>query len=258
MPIHGENIYKRQDGRYEGRYVVGKTTTGKIRFGYIYGHQYTEVRNELLRRKAAQLRLLDLTTACHRLLLGDWLRRWFESELLGSVKSSSYQTYLRQIQVHLIPKIGNYWMSQVTPSVICAFIAQLEADRLASSTIKGIFRLLNAALRYAQETGVIPLNPCRKIKIQPREATEQRVLSRSEQEKLHKACLERNELSTLMSLYTGMRLGEICALKWSDVDWDKKTVTVRRTAQRIAKSEDDTKKRTILMIGIPEPAQNFL
>ena len=52
MPRHGENIYKRRDGRYEGRYVVGKTATGKTKFGYIYGYQYTEVRNELLRKKS--------------------------------------------------------------------------------------------------------------------------------------------------------------------------------------------------------------
>lgn len=52
MPRHGENIYKRRDGRYEGRYVVGKTATGKTRFGYIYGCQYTEVRNKLLQKKS--------------------------------------------------------------------------------------------------------------------------------------------------------------------------------------------------------------
>lgn len=51
MSRHGENTYKRRDGRYEGRYVVGKTATGKTKFGYVYGYQYTEVRNELLRKK---------------------------------------------------------------------------------------------------------------------------------------------------------------------------------------------------------------
>ena len=61
MPRHGENIYKRRDGRYEGRYVVGKTATGKTKFGYIYGYQYTEVRNELLRKKAERLFLSDIS-----------------------------------------------------------------------------------------------------------------------------------------------------------------------------------------------------
>ena len=60
MPRHGENIYKRRDGRYEGRYVVGKTATGKTKFGYVYGYQYTEVRNELLRKKRSGSRQLKL------------------------------------------------------------------------------------------------------------------------------------------------------------------------------------------------------
>ena len=48
MARHGENIYKRKDGRYEGRYVIGKTFSGKTRFGYVYGYQYAEVKKALL------------------------------------------------------------------------------------------------------------------------------------------------------------------------------------------------------------------
>ena len=92
MPRHGENIYKRRDGRYEGRYVIGKTASGKTRFGYVYSYQYTEVRNELLQKKAAQLRTLPPKRS-HSILLADWLKQWLESEILGSVKNSSYQTY---------------------------------------------------------------------------------------------------------------------------------------------------------------------
>lgn len=46
MARHGENIYKRKDGRYEGRYVIGKTQSGRTRFGYVYGYQYAEVKKE--------------------------------------------------------------------------------------------------------------------------------------------------------------------------------------------------------------------
>ena len=51
MPRHGENIYKRRDGRYEGRYVIGKTAGGKTKFGYVYGYQYTEVRCVLVQKR---------------------------------------------------------------------------------------------------------------------------------------------------------------------------------------------------------------
>lgn len=82
MPRHGENIYKRRDGRYEGRYVVGKTMTGKTRFGYVYGRQYTEVRNELLRKKAERLKAEDFPVRRCDVLLRDWLHRWLENELI--------------------------------------------------------------------------------------------------------------------------------------------------------------------------------
>ena len=105
MPRHGENIYKRRDGRY----VVGKTAAGKTKFGYIYGYQYTEVRNELLRKKAERLPAVETMLNCRRIFLQDWLQQWLESEVSGSVKGSSYQTYLRQIQAHLIPKLGHFF-----------------------------------------------------------------------------------------------------------------------------------------------------
>ena len=252
MPRHGENIYKRRDGRYEGRYVVGKTATGKTRFGYIYGYQYTEVRNELLRKKAGQLKKEEHAVCCCGILLRDWIGRWLGNELLGSVKESSYQTYLRQINVHLLPALGHLPLSEVTPAVVHGFVTQMEGAGFAHSTVKGALRLLNAALRSAQEEGLILKNPCRKIHVQPKEAAEQRVLNRSEQDALRSAAMNQNDLPTLLSLYTGMRLGEVCALKWSDIDWEKKTITVRRTAQRTASMENREGRRTLLMIGSPK------
>lgn len=249
MPRHGENIYKRRDGRYEGRYVVGRTATGKTRFGYIYGYQYTEVRNELLQKKAEQLKRENCSVRRCGTLLSDWLRRWMENEILGSVKESSYQTYLRQIKVHLLPGLGHLSLSEVTPAAVYGFIKQMEADGLAHSTAKSVFRLLNAALRSAQEEGLILRNPCKKIRVQQKEAAEQRTLNRSEQERLRSEALKQNDLPTLLSLYTGMRLGEVCALKWSDIDWEKKTVTVRRTAQRTVNAGNREGARTLLMIG---------
>ena len=81
---------------------------------------------------------------------------------------------------------------------------------------------------------------------------EQRVLSRSEQEKVRSAADVHGDLPVLLSLYTGMRLGEVCALKWTDFDWEKKTVTVRRTAQRIAQRQNEQGCRTLLMLGSPK------
>ena len=80
---------------------------------------------------------------------------------------------------------------------------------------------------------------------------EARVLSRLEQEKVRALADRQDDLPTLMSLYTGMRLGEICALKWTDIDWGNQTIAVRRTVQRVARMTG-TDQKTMLMIGSPK------
>ena len=252
MARHGENIYKRKDGRYEGRYVIGKTITGRTRFGYVYGYQYAEVKKELLLKKADHARTTPETNGVCQSTVGEWLVYWLENELLGSVKPSSYQTYVNLMNRHLIPVLGSTRLSAVSPAVVNDFVGHLEQSGLSYSTVKGAYRLLSAAMRYALDEGKIQKNPCRKIRIQRPEQTEQRVLTRAEQEMLRNSASD-SDLPTILSLYTGMRLGEVCALKWSDIDWDRKTITVRRTAQRIIRSRNgEAGKKTMLMIGTPK------
>lgn len=252
MSRRGENIYKRKDGRYEGRYVIGKTPSGRTRFGYVYARQYAEVRALLLQRKAERLQA-DRPSSAYHGTVADWMEHWMENELLGSVKESSWQTYRNLLTRHLLPRLGGYAITQLTPKVIHGFVDELESSGLAENTIRGVYRLLSSAMRYALDEGVIRKNPCRRIHIQHREHGEQRVLSRSEQEKLRQTADSSRDLPALLSLYTGMRLGEICALKWTDIDWQKGTITVRRTVQRIAgNSSKNDGRRTMLMIGTPK------
>ena len=252
MSRRGENIYKRKDGRYEGRYVIGKTPAGRTRFGYVYARQYAEVRAMLLQRKAERLQA-DRPSSAYHGTLADWMERWMEDELLDSVKESSWQTYRNLLTRHLLPRLGGYALMQLTPHVVYEFVEELESSGLAESTVRGVYRLLSSAMRYALDEGVIRKNPCRRIHIQHREHGEQRVLNRSEQEKLRQTADDTRDLPALLSLYTGMRLGEICALKWTDIDWEQGTITVRRTVQRIAgKGAESNGRRTLLMIGSPK------
>lgn len=245
MARHGENIYKRKDGRYEGRYVIGKTLMGKTRFGYVYARQYAEARRLLLQKKTELLERTENKEIVRQGTLDEWMNYWMENELLGSVKASSYQTYLNQINRHLRPALGHYFLSQLTPGIVYGFIEEKRIEGLADSTIRGIYRLLSAAMRFALDEGVIRKNPCRKIRVLPEERAEQRVLSRAEQEKLRGMASGEEALPMLLSLYTGMRLGEVCALKWEDIDWEKRTITVRRTAQRERKDCADDRHAEI-------------
>lgn len=250
MCRRGENIYLRKDGRYEGRYVVGRKPNGATKFGYIFGRQFADVRRRLIAKKA-ELSGQQENPIRHGkpILLEVWLLRWLQEEIIARVKPSTYQAYENIVTRHIVPHIGGLYLHELTAASIVEFLNLLREAGLADSTISSVFRVLSAGLAFAQEEGLILRNPCKKIKLQPSEVSAQRVLSVKEQENLRKTAAEA-DLPTLLGLYTGMRLGEVCALKWEDVDWDEGTVTIRRTAQRLRRNGAGDK--TMVMIGAPK------
>lgn len=103
MARRGENIYKRKDGRYEGRYVIGRKPDGGTRFGYVFGWKYADVQRKLLEKKAELMG--DQAEADRGVRFGSWMEHWMENELAGSVRMSTYQTYRYQLR-HLLPMLA--------------------------------------------------------------------------------------------------------------------------------------------------------
>lgn len=251
MARRGENIYKRRDGRYEGRYVVGRKPDGKTKFGYIFGHTYAEVKARLTRKKAELLAAAPAQRGCGQ-TVGQWLARWMEGELQGRVKESSYQTYRNQLNRHILPRLGGIALNALTPGAVHAFLLALRDAGLSEGMTRGVYRLLRAGMRAAQDEGLIRKNPCGCVRVRREEWKEQRVLSREEQRRVERALTEGGELPALLSLYTGLRLGEVCGLQWADIDWERGTLTVRRTVQRLPRAESGAGGRTALAIGSPK------
>lgn len=81
MARRGENIYKRKDGRYEGRYVIGKNADNRTRFGYVYAASYAEVKARLTERKAAQLPRVKECASRRSEAFGEWLERWLRQDI---------------------------------------------------------------------------------------------------------------------------------------------------------------------------------
>ena len=232
----GENIYKRKDGRYEGRYVIGKKPNGRTKFGYIYGYKQTEVRSALLLKKAELFRSTQ-HTMLSRKTFGTWAEEWCKNDLNGSVKPSSYQTYLGILNRHLLPVFACVPLCEITEGMIREFIEMLEGKKLAQSSVKGIVRVLSTIFKSAIENGLIFKNPCQRIRIKLAAVGSQRILSHREQSMMTQYIQgdrkTSKNLPSLMSLYTGMRLGEICALRWRDIDWERNTMTIRNTVLTI-------------------------
>lgn len=257
MARHGENIYKRKDGRYEGRYVTGKKSNGTTRFGYVYGMRYTDVKKRLLEKKAEIQQTIHPEAAVRGMTVEKWMRSWLETDLLGGIKPSSYLTYLNQMNRHILPCLGRMQMASITPEMVHSFLECLQAKGLGENTVRGIYRLLSAAMRAALDDGIIAKNPCRKICVKRGERVQQRVFSREEQKKVEKTLSQGEDLTALFAMYTGLRLGEICGLRWSDINWENGTATVCRTVQRLKRMDTDKclkcgDAKTYLMIGSPK------
>lgn len=257
MARHGENIYKRKDGRYEGRYVTGKKSNGTTRFGYVYGMRYTDVKKRLLEKKAEIQQTIHPEAAVRGMTVEKWMRSWLETDLLGGIKASSYLTYLNQMNRHILPCLGRMQMASITPEMVHSFLECLQAKGLGENTVRGIYRLLSAAMRAALDDGIIAKNPCRKICVKRGERVQQRVFSREEQKKVEKTLSQGEDLTALFAMYTGLHLGEICGLRWSDINWENGTATVCRTVQRLKRMDTDKclkcgDAKTYLMIGSPK------
>ena len=257
MARHGENIYKRKDGRYEGRYVTGKKSNGTTRFGYVYGMRYTDVKKRLLEKKAEIQQTIHPEAAVRGMTVEKWMRSWLETDLLGGIKASSYLTYQNKMNRHILPCLGRMQMASITPEMVHSFLECLQAKGLGENTVRGIYRLLSAAMRAALDDGIISKNPCRKICVKRGERVQQRVFSREEQKKVEKTLSQGEDLTALFAMYTGLRLGEICGLRWSDINWENGTATVCRTVQRLKRMDTDKclkcgDAKTYLMIGSPK------
>lgn len=165
MARHGENIYRRKDGRFEGRYVIGKKANGKTKFGYVFGHHYIEVQQRLIQKKAELLRQGRQAGRQRGDTVKKWMLFWLENALLGSVKDSTYQTYQNQLNRHVLPRLGNLELAELTPNTIHTFLQELQEADLSENTIRGVYRLLVAGLQAAWEEGLIEKNPCKKIRV---------------------------------------------------------------------------------------------
>ena len=252
MARHGENIYRRKDGRFEGRYVIGKKANGKTKFGYVFGHHYIEVQQRLIQKKAELLRQGRQAGRQRGDTVKKWMLFWLENALLGSVKDSTYQTYQNQLNRHVLPRLGNLELAELTPNTIHTFLQELQEADLSENTIRGVYRLLVAGLQAAWEEGLIEKNPCKKIRVPRGDCREQRVLTREEQNKLEAVLRDTHALPAWLGMYTGMRLGEICGLKWADIDWENSMIAVRRTVQRLKRQNQNCGPKTALCVGTPK------
>ena len=256
MGRHGENIRKRGDGRWEARYMVYDEEKGEKVCRSVYGHTYEEVKKK--RASISEMSaVLDQTenaseqgaNAAKDIDFGTAAREWLAA-VRSAQKPSTFEKYSLIYHSYLEKAFGGMMLLQVTEKAAGNKLASCGA--LSESLQKSIYGVLNSILRYAAGQYHMALSEIKRPSVKTR-WKEAGTFTKSEQTKLLSvlcADMDRFRLGVLLCLFTGLRLGELCALKWSDIDLADKTLTVRRTVQRLYVENAATK--TVLVETFPK------
>ena len=236
MARHGENIRKRADGRWEGRYPVYSEEKEQQVYRSVYGKTYREAKEKLNARKSG---LSDQELAIGgRILLAQAAQEWL-AEIQDTRKKSTYVKYQFIYDSYLKKELGLMEIHKITDHAV----RESLPESLSDSIRKSIYCVLNQILKSASKKYSTPVprlkNPAAGFRNKPVE-----VLNRREQAELLSAlCSETDsfKMAVLLCLYTGLRLGELCALKWTDIDFENRLMVISRTVQRLYMEGQRTK-----------------
>jgi len=231
-------VRKREDGRWEGRIVVGHKENGDSIFRYVYADTQKELTAKL-RQKIEVYRGVDLNEQSG-MTLSEWLDQWMAS-VKGMIRPSTFRNRWNSVEKHIKLHLGSKKLSQLTPRDIQRFYEKLASEGrcdgqggLASNTVRGIHTTLHSALKAAVQANLIPRNPTEGFPSPKGHSRPKRILDDGQlerfMEEIRKDALWYDLFYT--ELTTGLRRGELCGLKWEDFDEASCTLKVRRTVHK--------------------------
>ena len=259
MSRRGDHIRKRKDGRWEGRYQNGYTAQGNVKYRSVYAPTYTECKQKLLLAKETEQSPTNPILTSFSEIMVQWLERQ-----QTRVKGATNAKYRYVVMSHLIPSLGSLSSSQINAQTLQAFLDQKLCcgglkgqSALSPSYVKTMAIVLESIVDYGVQEGVLsPLkNPLCKPTVPKKEP---RVLSEAEEKCLFRelsANPDEVAIGIFLALYMGMRLGEVCALRWADVDFENNILFVRHTVARVP--SENSRQKTHQIIDAPKTASSY-
>ena len=261
MPRRGENIYKRKDGRWEGRYIKGHAY-GKAQYGYVYASSYAEVKEKLFYlnmtvRNPNMIRN-DLSSEQAGTTFDTIAAEWI-AFLKPQIKESSYVKYTNSLHDYLYPAFAGRQIETITRAEVSSLCVKLAEEGgssnagLSPKTIADSLSILRSIFNYASEEKELHVANITGISVKLPRATI-RVFTVAEQQKLD-TFLRQNlnpcYLGILLCMYTGLRVGEICALTWKKISSSEPILQVDQTLQRL-QQVDHNERKTKVVISQPK------
>ena len=241
-------VRRRDDGRWEGRIVIGHRENGEPLFRHVYAKTQKALLDKL-HQNIECYRDVELTEDS-RMTLSQWLDRWLTEYKAGTVRPGTLEGYRRYIEYYIKPQLGDKQISLLSQQDIQRMYRRLKTEgrihehpemghQLSDSMVRHIHSTLHAALKDAVQAHVIPRNPTEGTTAPKPNYKPKRILTGEELDAF-RAVVERDEVWRdffQTELMTGLRRGEICGLQWSDFDGNTGTLKVGRTLHSQRKGE---------------------
>ena len=241
-------VRKRDDGRWEGRIVIGHRENGEPLFRHVYAKTQKALLDKL-HQNIECYRDVELTEDS-RMTLGQWLDRWLTEYKAGTVRPGTLKSYRCYIEYYIKPQLGDKQISLISQQDIQRMYRRLKTEgrihehpemdhQLSDSMVRHIHSTLHAALKDAVQAHVIPRNPTEGTTAPKPNYKPKRILTRAELDAFLKV-VEQDEVWRdffQTELMTGLRRGEICGLQWGDFDEEAGTLKVCRTLHGQRKGE---------------------
>lgn len=253
----GENIYKRKDGRWEARYRKGRKTDGSIYYGSCYGKTYSEAKQklEIAKKNTDSISIAEKNSIP---TFGKVCKEWMQCNQLR-LKQSTQVKYQAIIEKHIQPNLGNYKISDITTETIGNFGSDLlTMTSLSPKSVTDILTLIHSVVEFGFRN-YPGLATSVEVHYPKRIPKEMRVLSKTEQVLLTDYLLSNLDFckfGVLLALWTGLRIGELCALRWEHISLEQQTIKINSTMQRLHNLDPQMKANTSIVFDSPKTASS--
>ena len=256
------SISQRKDGTWTGRIDIGTTKDGKRKVKAVYGKTEREVKAKLkeVRNSLIKEEVIDSKTITVRDYVSDWLITYKKNE----VKPKTYDYIEMIFNNYIFPSIGDYQLHSVNSNDIQKMINKLTDADYAYSTIRKSFIYTNNIFDFARKRHDIKENPCELVvlpKAKEKAISDIVYYNANDIVQIKKFALEkystgkykyRYGYAVILMLYTGLRAGEVCGLKWKNVDFENKTIYIDNNISIIKDRDKSSTKKTKLVEGSPK------
>ena len=244
-------VRKREDGRWEGRIVVGHKEDGDPIFQYVLA----PTQKDLLGKLHQNIEIFRDVELCEdsRMTLAQWLDRWLEEYAAPRLRESTMSGYRMYAEQYINPRLGNKKMNSITPADIQRMYTKLKKEgrvrehpehgyALSAGTVRRVHTVLHQAMGDAVKARIIPRNPAEGLTLPKADCPVKRVLPDRELDSFMETIKADPFWHDFFytELTTGLRRGEICGLQLQDCDSQVRTLQVSRTLHRKSGSRFET------------------